>query len=217
MDKTQICNMGLRQCSNSTISGFQEDSPKAADCRLVWSSCRDMALSYHDWSFARRISPLVLSNEEIDNYKYVYVYPSDCLVIRKIYDKEGNEHLLYPLQEKKVFDILVSQNKSEKLIATDLKLARITYTAIIDNTELWPSPFCDAMASLIASKIVKGETGASTAEKHFQNFVSLIDLAKTLDIEEIRRAVVVPRPKSSFMPFNSFGNVRMARHSRRMP
>lgn len=200
MDKTQICNMALRRCSNSTISNFQEDSVKASDCRLFWNPCRDMALKYHDWSFARRESALVLSNEEIDKYSYVYVYPSDCLTIRRIYDSDGNEHKIHPHQEKRVFDIFVSSNKSEKLIATDLKLARIGYTAVIDNTQIWPAGFCQAVASLIASEIVKGETGSSAADKHFQNYVTLIDLEKSLDIEEIKKAIHIPDRHSSFLP-----------------
>lgn len=200
MDKTQICNMALRRCSNSSITTFQEDSPKASDCRLFWAPCRDMALKYHDWSFARRETALVLSNEEINKYRYAYVYPSDCLAIRRIYDVEGNEHLIHPHQEKRIFDVFVSSNKSEKLIATDIKLAHIRYTAVIDNTEIWPAGFCQAVASLIASEIVKGETGSSSADKHFENYISLIDLEKSLDIEEIRRAINIPERHSSFLP-----------------
>ncbi len=95
ISKTQIANMALSHCGDrhNIENVDSEVSTEADECRLWYDFSREQALQGGDWSFARKRVQLTTHSEAIPTtantpmagvWAYRYVYPADCLAMRKI-------------------------------------------------------------------------------------------------------------------------------------
>lgn len=179
MDKNEISNITLGLISNGQIIDISDNSARARYCALNFNPAAEQALAYHDWSFARRYCKPVLSAEKHLEYKYTYIYPADCLKLRRFINEDG-----YDL-EMGGYKIIVSDSNSSRLILTNHKIESMAYTFKQLNTEMWDSAFTDAFEYLLASKIVANLKDQTTSHKYyFELYMQMIDYAKSLALEE---------------------------------
>jgi hypothetical protein len=87
--KIDICNLALIEAEyDETITNIDERSVAAERCKRLYDVCRKELLCKYPWSFATRFVNLSLLTEDIEGYKYVYVYPSDALKLSATYLNE---------------------------------------------------------------------------------------------------------------------------------
>ena len=130
MNSTDICNMALAYIGQGRIASIEEESEEAIQCG-IYDHLRRKLLSEHRWGFAERYVKLALLNKEIPGWKYIYAYPAKCLVIRKIYEKESAREI------GKEDYFISTVNDSTKVICTDIQNAYASYTADVENGELF--------------------------------------------------------------------------------
>lgn len=164
MDKVEICNIALGRIGAADIERIDEASKAARTCRRFFDVDRKNVLEKFPWTFATRRVQLALLNENPPDYKYAYRYPSDCLKIRRIYNKDySNEKGECPYQ-------LLSDTSGRKLY-TDVELASIEYTADIEDVTLFSSQFVEALSWKLAADLAMAITSnANIAQYCLQGY-----------------------------------------------
>lgn len=157
MNSTDICNMALAYIGQGRIASIEEESEEAIQCGIFYDHLRRKLLSEHRWGFAERYVKLALLNEKIPGWKYIYAYPAKCLVIRKIYEKESAREI------GKEDYFISTVNDSTKVICTDIKNAYASYTADVENGELFTDYFIEALSHSLAANIAIPLSGSPSA------------------------------------------------------
>lgn len=145
---TEICNLALFRVGAETITDIYENSRPAEVCRLFFPIARDSILRDHDWGFARFEANLAELSETASGYDYVYLYPSDCIKIRKLY----NASEAY-IGDDIPITMGVDSTKNNRTILTNVSQAKAIYTARIENSTLFDAMFVDALAWRLASDL----------------------------------------------------------------
>lgn len=178
-DKTTICNQALGLISNGEIVEISGTDPRARKCQLYFDTQAELALAYHNWSFARRMKTAAMSAETYEGFKYCYVFPYEAITVWQFYDEEGN--LLDLSGHAK---IIISENEASRLILSDFKISKLVYTTKLLNTEMWPAGFVEAFNYLLAGKICEAIPALKKeAQSKYETYASLIEMAKSYDIE----------------------------------
>nr|DAK55195.1 MAG TPA: tail tubular protein [Caudoviricetes sp.] len=163
MNGTDICNIALAYIGQGRIASIEEESEESAQCVLFYNHLRRKLLSEYRWNFAERKQKLALLKEEVAGWNYVYAYPAQCLIIRKIHEK-GNDRII----KKEDWQVL-TLNESTKAVCTDVSGAYATYTANVENADMFPDTFVSALAHALASAIAVPLSGSQTmAQLHYQ-------------------------------------------------
>jgi hypothetical protein len=149
--------MALAYIGQGRIASIEEESEEAIQCRIFYDHLRRKLLSEHRWGFAERYVKLALLNEEIPGWKYIYAYPAKCLVIRKIYEKESAREI------GKEDYFISTVNDSTKVICTDIQNAYASYTADVENGELFTDYFIEALSHSLAANIAVPLSGSPSA------------------------------------------------------
>lgn len=178
ISKVDICNLALTKIGTSTIVSLTESTENARRCNIIYEPLKREVMRSHTWTFATKIEPLAqLSGEEIINYDYLYVYPSECLYISKIFDSGKTE-----INEYKK---LLSPDTNTVVIATNTYQAYLEYVKDIDDTNLFDDMFIEAFVARLASELVMpliGDQGMSN--KFLQEYQFQVASAKKLDKQE---------------------------------
>lgn len=179
MDKTKFCNISLGLISNGEIIDISGNDPKAQKCKLYFDFVAETALSYYNWSFARKEKLPAMSAEIYEGYKYCYVYPSEAITVWQFRDETGQ---LLDLNGNAT--IVLSKNEASRLILSNLKIAQLIYTTKLFNPEMWPAAFIEATSYLLANKICEAIPALKKeAQSKYEQYAALIDMAKSYDIE----------------------------------
>lgn len=179
MDKTKFCNISLGLISNGEIIDISGNDPKAQKCRLYFDAVAENALSYYNWSFARKEKLPAMSAETYKGYKYCYVYPSEAITVWQFRDENGQ---LLDLNGNAT--IVLSENEASRLILSNFKIVRLVYTTKLFNPEMWPAAFIEATSYLLANKICEAIPALKKeAQSKYEQYAALIDMAKSYDIE----------------------------------
>lgn len=179
MDKTKICNMTLGLISNGEIVDISGNDPRAQKCRLYFEPMAEVALSYHNWSFARKMKTPAMSAENYEGFKYCYVYPAEAVTVWQFRNEQGE---LMDLNGNAA--IVLSENEASRLILSDMKVAKFIYTTKLMNTEMWPAGFVEAYTYLLGSKVCEAILALKKeAQVKYEQYASLIEMAKSYDIE----------------------------------
>lgn len=87
--KLDIANLALALIGQKPIASADTAwalTTEAAKVKAVWETARLTALRDHVWKFAReRVALTAVSTETYDGYDYVWDYPTDAVVIRKVF------------------------------------------------------------------------------------------------------------------------------------
>lgn len=76
----EIFNRSLKLLGADVITDISEDTKEAEACRTAWPTLRDSILRSHPWNCAiKRINLVQNVDEPLDDYKYSYQLPTNCL------------------------------------------------------------------------------------------------------------------------------------------
>lgn len=179
MDKTTICNQALNLISNGEIIDISGNEPRAQKCRLFFETQAEVALSYYNWSFARKMKKSAMSAETYDGFKYCYIYPNEAITVWQFRDEDGQ---LLDLAGHAT--IVLSENEASRLILSNLKIAKFVFTTKLMNTEMWPAGFVEAFTYLLANKVCEAIPALKKeAMSKYEQYASLIEMSKSYDIE----------------------------------
>lgn len=176
--KTEICNYALGHIGKPTVTNIDtENSTEAKYCRRFWDMARQAVLRDHNWNFATKRRTLALLTHELDDFAYVYRYPTDCLKAQSIVNPAGKQQP--PIKFK------VMQIDGVTVIATDQAEAVLEYTVDETNPAVFDSQFIDGLAWRLAVYI----SGPLTRDKTLTQvcttwYVNTINAAKTVDAGE---------------------------------
>lgn len=148
----EINNQALANINANVITSLDGSSKEAKVCKLLFASLRDEVLSDFAWKEAEKVKALALTDETHPVWSYVYQYPSDCLVPRKILNTAS--------EDKIEFSYGVSDDLNSNLIYTNEAEAYLVYTARIENTNLYGSKLISTLVlrlSAAYAKPVKGK------------------------------------------------------------
>ncbi|CAG22446.1 hypothetical protein [Photobacterium profundum] len=154
--RTDICNMSLGNIGHAEkIADYElERTPAAKHCRTYYEICVKTTLEDFDWSFARRVSPLaLLSGESSRSYKYVYAFPDDCLVVRRINQVMFAGHNQIPNNLVIGYEKGVSSDGKRKVLFCDEPDIEIVYTSSDTNEALFTTTFVDAMTWRMGARL----------------------------------------------------------------
>jgi len=144
---TEIANFAIAHLGISKPIGnlTTESSAEANACRQFYESARDESLRSFNWPFARRYVDLALiESDPTDEWAYSYRYPSDCMMIRKIFNGIRN-----PTQ-KQVEKYWLGSDSTGRLIYVDYQNASLEYTVRITDVLQFHQDFVMALSYLIA-------------------------------------------------------------------
>jgi hypothetical protein len=206
--EVEIANLALSHAgAGGPIASLAEASVEARECLLHYASCRDLLLRSHPWNFAQRQAALALLTTTVEGWAYEYQWPADCLQIHHVraggYDSSAiiwaNETMpaslgttvLYPPLP---FDIGVTTDGTGRTILTDAYQAYASYTAGVSIVTLFDPLFSDALAYLLASRIVQRLTGNRSAKSDCtQMYQATLQAAMVRDANEAR-PTTIPEP-----------------------
>lgn len=170
MTSTEIANLALTHLGvGKEIANLDtERSAEALVMRRIFEMCKDAALRDFPWPFATKIAALVLVEEDpTDLYKFSYRYPTDCLMLRKIYSGVRNDTLATRVNYK------IIQDSSGRLIYTDREDAEAEYTVRITDHERFTPDFVWAFSLRLAAYAAPRLTGGDAfklGDKAFQMY-----------------------------------------------
>lgn len=154
MTSTDICNLALAYLAKGRITSLTQNTEEARQCAMHYDHCRRLLLRSYRWGFARRIEKLALSALTIPGWEFVYGYPSDCLIVRFVFEKEGAAKKEVDLNQ---FDI--SDVDGVKVICTDVEQAWCEYTEDVVEVAKMTEEFIEALARYLAASMAMVITG----------------------------------------------------------
>ncbi len=180
MYSTDICNMALSSIGQGRIDSIEEDSEAARQCKIYYELDRKNLLSAFRWGFAERFEKLALVNAVIPKWEYAYAKPKKCLVVRQLYNKDGDiievDESTKDTEYHEFQTALI--NESTEIIMADIPNAYIDYTADVVNAEVFAPTFCEALAHKLASHLAIPLCGSqSMAQSHLQLYQMAIQQA----------------------------------------
>jgi hypothetical protein len=194
ISKVLIANMALSFIgAKSTIESLTEDSAEAKECNLWYDYSRLQTLGTHDWSFARRRLTLATHSDDPPDgvWAYRYIYPSDCVTMRRIENPSGSALLAYypdysTFQADAVpFTVEMDDTQATKSILTDLDEAVGVYTFDQEQVNFFSPFFTEMLALQIASRIGFALTGElKIVDRMVQRFVRMEAVAPAQDSNE---------------------------------
>ncbi len=149
----EIINLGLSHIAQTPITAVQlaalTGNVKVEVVLRVWPFARKETLRSHNWGFAKTQEALVETTDyDPVVYEYAYVYPANCLAIRKVNIETNIDDTISGKYEK-MFD----SAKSLVRIVTDLEDAYIEYTYDLDVPALFDSAYVVAFAHRLAAEM----------------------------------------------------------------
>lgn len=189
MTITDICNLALSYISKGKITSMDDNTEEAAQCKIHYDHVRRSLLRQYPWNFARRTVKLALLNETQPGWDYVYAYPAECIAVRYVFDESNAK-----TREEHVSDFeIAATSGNQKAVLTDVELAYCEYIYNVNNVEMFPEEFIEALAHSLAASMAMALTGsASIQQTQFQLYQDCIEAAKTYSAQERRTTTEFP-------------------------
>jgi hypothetical protein len=153
--QVEICNLALSHIrAKNRIMAFDERSPEASACRAMWTACLNTALAGFDWNFARSFSTLPPAPDGMVTplYAYAYLYPPDCLRLRRVIPVEGDTF-------KVKWTIYKRPDSAGKIIGCNYDTPTAIYTQRTTDISGCDDEFTMAMSAYLAYLISAPLTG----------------------------------------------------------
>ena len=152
--KLNIINLALTHIAQTNITQVQLDAAtttvQAKVALALWEITRQQVLRSYNWAFAKVQEALVVTTDyDPVIYDYAYVYPANCLAIRKVNVQTQIDEAISGL-----YEVMLDTDNSAKRIVTDIEDAYIEYTYDIDTPSLFDSAFVVAFARRLAAEMV---------------------------------------------------------------
>lgn len=190
MTALDICNMALGYIAKQRIISLEDNNESARQCKLFYDHLRKILLRDYNWNFSKKHSSLPMVDKSIKGWAHCYVYPNDCLAIRFLYNDSGAATKEFNRTE---FDTCITDDNI-KIICTNIKDAKLEYTADIVNSDLMSSDFIEAFARLLASNLSLALTGnPGIADGQYQFFQLALQRARIGNFYEQQKDVHFPQ------------------------
>lgn len=196
MNNTDICNMALNHIGRETIAGLNEDTEAARTCKIHYDLQRRVLLRSYTWGFAMKTVKLALIDTKIPGWKYVYAYPNDCVMARKIFNEDNTWSVLEKNFKGNVDQVILNDNT--KALVCNYPDAFLQYIYDVKDADLFTDDFAQALSYYLAGAICVPLTGAQALAQQMQQIGSqLLSEAKFTQMEE--RNKVPEYPSKYFM------------------
>ena len=191
MNITDICNMALNHIGREQIASLHEDTEAARTCKIHYDMQRKVLLRAYTWSFAMKTAELALIDKTVPGWKYVYAYPHDCVMARKIFNKDNSWVVLRKNFAGNMDQVILNDNT--KAIVCDHKDAFLQYTYDVKDAELFTDDFAQALSYYLAGAIAVPLTGSAAMAQQMQQMGSqLMAEAKFTQMEERNKVPEYP-------------------------
>lgn len=149
MSSVKIGNMALANIGwTGVIESLNEESTEAKQVKLWYDYCRVLTLGALDWNFATKRAALALSDDDPPyDWGVRYVYPADCVKIRKLVHPAGSE------ADAIEFMVETDDDGENSTILTDLEDAVAKYTFNLTQVNQFSPEFIEALSWALAAKI----------------------------------------------------------------
>lgn len=151
-----ICNMALSLLGHNVkfITSIDSDSSEEARmCKMLYDPARRSMLRDYQWNFATAISSLALSaNDTIKGWEYAYIYPSECLFPRRIFNDGTEENKTNEYRQ------MYSPTNKFQIITCGISPAYMEYTADITNAAQFDATFVEALSFYLAWQLAPSLT-----------------------------------------------------------
>ncbi len=149
--KLEIANLALHHIGQKQITELTAGSSVQADAvNVIYTPDLEEVLWANNWKFARSIVALVVVSASYEplNWTYGYTYPSNCVIVRKVYNEASTDK---KIGEK--FEEIYDPSETDKVILTDVDDAYAEFTYNLTDTTLFDSSFVVAFSHRLASDL----------------------------------------------------------------
>jgi hypothetical protein len=145
--KVDIINLALGRLSQSPIGDIAENSVQANVANRVWEICLKDCLRSNNWSFAQVTDNLALVPFTPASWVYAYAYPSNAVVIWKIF----NQYTADNAGER--FTEGFSIDTNQKILLTNCSNAIVIYTHYLQDATQFDSNFVNILGYRLAAEM----------------------------------------------------------------
>lgn len=166
----QVCNLALSRIGiDQLIEDFNDPNTRARACNFHYPLAFERVLADFPFNFAQKVVQLALvDGVTVPGYEYVYRYPTDCLKAHVLTDEGGNRAVSRANLFRDVWDYDAAGvpmrawpymvmadplTAGSRIIATDLPLAYLWFTAQVSDINQTTPLFRDALSWKVASEI----------------------------------------------------------------
>ena len=169
-DVTGLCNSALAKIGAARITSLEEDSKNANLCANLYPRCRDDLLRAHSWNFATmRVKLAKISAEPAFGHAAAFALPADWIRSIAAFDNEAGLGAL----EFKI---------EGGHIVTDAEEVYLRYIRRVEDANLMPSDFREALSSLLARELAVPIAQSNTLEEKLEaRFRTRLRRARTTD------------------------------------
>lgn len=188
-DDISICNLALGEIGVPRITALTEASQPARYCALFYAQTRDEVLQAAPWAFAiKRVTLSRLADSPAFGWAFQYQIPTDCLAVLQLNAWQASE-------ARDLYEI-----EGDRLL-TDAEEAQLRYTARIEDSEVFPPLFVQALYTKLASKLAQPLSGnRSLSGDLLGEFEKLVQpLAAKANAREGRPRRKLPYVESDFV------------------
>lgn len=148
-----VINLALSHIAQTAITQTQLDAltgnVQVETVLRLWESARQETLRAYNWGFAKtQVALAVTSDYDPANYTYAYVYPANCVAIRKVNVQTSIDETI-----SGKYEIMHDPAKDLQRIVTEIEDAYVEYTYDHDTPTLWDSSFVVAFAYRLAAEL----------------------------------------------------------------
>ena len=201
--EVNICNLALAHLGDdATIASLSppEGSAQAEKAARFYPIARDTLLEMHTWNFAAKRANLALTTNNIAQWDYAYVAPTDMMSpVAVISPTAQNDYATRMsagdtpggITSTYAPTIVAGQYTPQQFaiegttIYTNVETAMLRYQAFITESDKFSPLFVMTLswhlASMLAGPIIKGDQGAAEAKRCTQVMVNYLTTAKQSD------------------------------------
>lgn len=157
MSPAEICNLAISHLGvGKPIADLTDRSEEARACSTFYEVDRDLVLERIDWPFAAKYGTLTVVEEDPnDDWAYSYVYPTDCLKMRRILSGQRQD-----TDDSRIPFELAHDDDDVRRVFTDEEDAVAKYTKRVTATDYFSMSFIEALSWKIAASIAPRLAGA---------------------------------------------------------
>ncbi|MBE9515962.1 MAG: hypothetical protein IME93_03175 [Proteobacteria bacterium] len=164
-----ICSTALRKLGDNPITNLTDDSNRARLCNAFWEGIRDSVLRAYPWNSAMARAQLAeLSTAPDFEFSAQYLMPSDCLMVRKLYD--------YTDKWKVEGRNILTMGSGE---------LNIVYTKRETDTSLYDALLAEALSARMASELSEPITqNVNLSQFFYTRYKEVLAEARSMDAQE---------------------------------
>ncbi len=184
-NQIEICNAALSQLgadSNITSIDPPDGTQYSEQCAAYYPMALRYLLEQFNWSFAQsRYKPpqYVELDRTLYAWRYGYSLPSDCMCVVGLYCTGGQ-----PWQTTLPYEIEYRESENTMFLLTDVKDAVIVYTRYLNNPQMFPGYFTEALVMRLAAYLAGALVKNQSADKYLKYAEDALSKAKTRDAKK---------------------------------